>query len=177
MKVSKVEFTLDCKRATVFFTADGRVDFRRLVRDVSRRFSAKVRMTQIGARDEAGTSLLEVLVALLLTAVGTLAVVPMFVSAQDVNASGADISVLSAKATARMESLRAEPFHHIAAGGSLTSNVTGYADTSDPKVVVRWRVVDGGGPAGTKTIRVRAFAVTEISNQARSVELTTLRSR
>ena len=54
MKVSKVEFTLDCKRATVFFTADGRVDFRRLVRDVSRRFSAKVRMTQVGARDEAG---------------------------------------------------------------------------------------------------------------------------
>ncbi len=54
MKVSKVEFALDCKRATVFFTADGRVDFRRLVRDVSRRFSAKVRMTQIGARDEAG---------------------------------------------------------------------------------------------------------------------------
>lgn len=54
MKVSKVEFTLDCKRATVFFTADGRVDFRRLVRDVSRRFSAKVRMKQVGARDEAG---------------------------------------------------------------------------------------------------------------------------
>ncbi len=54
MKVSKVQFTFDCKRATVFFTADGRVDFRRLVRDVSRRFSAKVRMTQVGARDEAG---------------------------------------------------------------------------------------------------------------------------
>ena len=54
MKVSKVEFTLDCKRATVYFTAEGRVDFRRLVRDVSRRFSAKVRMNQVGARDEAG---------------------------------------------------------------------------------------------------------------------------
>jgi cell fate regulator YaaT (PSP1 superfamily) len=54
MKVSKVEFTLDVKRATVFFTADGRVDFRRLVRDVSRRFSARVRMAQVGARDEAG---------------------------------------------------------------------------------------------------------------------------
>ena len=54
MKVSKVEFTIDGKRATIFFTADGRVDFRRLVRDVSRRFSAKVRMTQVGARDEAG---------------------------------------------------------------------------------------------------------------------------
>ena len=54
MKISRVEFTLDCKRAIVYFTADGRVDFRRLVRDVSRRFSAKVRMNQVGARDEAG---------------------------------------------------------------------------------------------------------------------------
>lgn len=54
MKISKVDFTLDSRAATVFFTADGRVDFRRLVRDVSRRFSAKVRMVQLGARDEAG---------------------------------------------------------------------------------------------------------------------------
>lgn len=54
MKVSKVSFTLDAKSATVYFTADGRIDFRRLVRDISRRFSAKVRMVQVGARDEAG---------------------------------------------------------------------------------------------------------------------------
>ena len=54
MKVSRVDFTLDARRATVYFTADGRVDFRRLVRDLSQRFSAKVRMTQVGARDEAG---------------------------------------------------------------------------------------------------------------------------
>jgi Tfp pilus assembly protein PilV len=131
----------------------------------------------IGACDEAGTSLLEVVVALLLIALGTLAVVPMFVSAKGVNASGADISSLSAKATAQMESLRAEPFHHIVAGGSLTSDVAGYSDTSDPEVVVRWQVVDGGGPAGTKTIRLLAFAVGELSTQASSVELTTLRAR
>lgn len=54
MKVSKVDFTLDAKSAAVYFTADGRIDFRRLVRDISRRFSAKVRMVQVGARDEAG---------------------------------------------------------------------------------------------------------------------------
>lgn len=54
MKVSKVDFALDSRAATVYFTAEGRVDFRRLVRDVSRRFSAKVRMVQVGARDEAG---------------------------------------------------------------------------------------------------------------------------
>jgi len=54
MKLSKVNFTLDGKSATVYFTAEGRIDFRRLVRDISRRFSAKVRMVQVGARDEAG---------------------------------------------------------------------------------------------------------------------------
>ena len=54
MKVSKVDFTLDAKSATVYFISEGRIDFRRLVRDISRRFSAKVRMVQVGARDEAG---------------------------------------------------------------------------------------------------------------------------
>jgi len=54
MKASRIDFTLDGKSATVYFTADGRIDFRKLVRDVSRRFSAKVKMVQVGARDEAG---------------------------------------------------------------------------------------------------------------------------
>lgn len=54
MKVSRVDFTLDGKSASVYFTADGRIDFRRLVRDLSRRFTAKVKMVQVGARDEAG---------------------------------------------------------------------------------------------------------------------------
>jgi len=52
MKVSRVDFSLDGRSATVFFTADGRIDFRQLVRDLSRRFSSKVRMVQVGARDE-----------------------------------------------------------------------------------------------------------------------------
>ena len=53
MKVSKVEFSLDSKRATVYFTADERVDFRQLVKDASERFSARIKMVQLGARDEA----------------------------------------------------------------------------------------------------------------------------
>jgi cell fate regulator YaaT (PSP1 superfamily) len=54
MKVSLVEFALSGKRATIYFTADGRIDFRQLVRDVSTRFSVRVKMVQVGARDEAG---------------------------------------------------------------------------------------------------------------------------
>jgi cell fate regulator YaaT (PSP1 superfamily) len=54
MKVSKVEYTLDCRRAKIYFTSEDRVDFRRLVKEVSRRFKVRVRMVQVGARDEAG---------------------------------------------------------------------------------------------------------------------------
>jgi len=54
MKVSRVDFSLNGKRAKFYFTANGRVDFRQLVRDLSRRFSTRVRMVQVGARDEAG---------------------------------------------------------------------------------------------------------------------------
>jgi cell fate regulator YaaT (PSP1 superfamily) len=54
MKVTRVDFGLDSRKATVYFTAEGRIDFRRLVRDMSRRFSAKIKMMQVGARDEAG---------------------------------------------------------------------------------------------------------------------------
>lgn len=54
MKVSKVEFALNGRRATFYFTANGRVDFRQLVRDLAQRFSTRVKMVQVGARDEAG---------------------------------------------------------------------------------------------------------------------------
>jgi len=53
MKISRVDFPLYRGQATFYFTAEGRVDFRQLVRDLSRRFSTRVRMVQVGARDEA----------------------------------------------------------------------------------------------------------------------------
>ena len=54
MKVSLVEFSLSGKKANFYFTSEGRVDFRQLVRDLSSRFSVRVKMVQVGARDEAG---------------------------------------------------------------------------------------------------------------------------
>ena len=53
MKISKVDFALSGKKATFYFTSEGRVDFRQLVRDLATRFSVKVKMVQVGARDEA----------------------------------------------------------------------------------------------------------------------------
>jgi cell fate regulator YaaT (PSP1 superfamily) len=53
MKVSRVEFLLSGKKATVYFTAERRVDFRQLVREIAQRFGARIHMLQLGARDEA----------------------------------------------------------------------------------------------------------------------------
>lgn len=53
MKLVDVEWQYDRKKVTFFFTAEHRVDFRQLVRDLARRFRTRVELRQIGARDEA----------------------------------------------------------------------------------------------------------------------------
>ena len=53
MKIVQVRLTSDRKKLTVFFTAEQRVDFRELVRDLAQRLRARIEMRQIGARDEA----------------------------------------------------------------------------------------------------------------------------
>lgn len=53
MKVSDTEWQWDRKRLTVYFTAEQRVDFRALVRDLASLFRTRIELRQIGARDEA----------------------------------------------------------------------------------------------------------------------------
>lgn len=53
MKVGDVEFQGDGKKLTIYYTADGRVDFRELVKVYAREFKVKIEMRQIGARQEA----------------------------------------------------------------------------------------------------------------------------
>lgn len=52
MKVVTTETTLDKKRLIFYFTADGRIDFRELVRDLAAKFKTRIEMRQIGVRDE-----------------------------------------------------------------------------------------------------------------------------
>jgi cell fate regulator YaaT (PSP1 superfamily) len=52
MKVSDAEWQWDRKKLTIYFTADKRVDFRALVRDLASLFRTRIEMRQIGARDE-----------------------------------------------------------------------------------------------------------------------------
>ena len=52
MKVGDVEYQADGKKATFFYTADGRVDFRELIRHYAKEFRVKIEMRQIGIRQE-----------------------------------------------------------------------------------------------------------------------------
>lgn len=51
MKLLRAEYTLDRSKLTFFFTADGRIDFRALVRDLARVFRTRIEMRQVGVRD------------------------------------------------------------------------------------------------------------------------------
>ncbi len=53
MKLVKAEYSFDGSRLTFYFTAEKRVDFRMLVRDLARTFRSRIELRQIGPRDEA----------------------------------------------------------------------------------------------------------------------------
>jgi cell fate regulator YaaT (PSP1 superfamily) len=53
MKLVKVEYIFDGSKAVFYFTADGRIDFRDLVKDLAQQFHTRIEMKQIGVRDEA----------------------------------------------------------------------------------------------------------------------------
>ncbi len=53
MKLVDVEYTFDNNKVIFYFTADGRVDFRELVKDLASIFKTRIELRQIGVRDEA----------------------------------------------------------------------------------------------------------------------------
>lgn len=53
MKLVRVEYTFDRSKMIFYFTADGRIDFRELVKDLAAIFRTRIELRQIGVRDEA----------------------------------------------------------------------------------------------------------------------------
>lgn len=53
MKLINVEYTFDMNKIIFFFTADGRIDFRELVKDLASVFRTRIELRQVGVRDEA----------------------------------------------------------------------------------------------------------------------------
>ncbi len=54
MKIGDVEYQGDGQKAIFYYIADGRVDFRQLIKDLAQAFHVRIEMKQIGARQEAG---------------------------------------------------------------------------------------------------------------------------
>ncbi|MCG2711900.1 MAG: stage 0 sporulation family protein [Candidatus Omnitrophica bacterium] len=52
MKLVEAEYSFDRSKVTFYFTAEGRIDFRELVRDLAHLFKARIELKQIGVRDE-----------------------------------------------------------------------------------------------------------------------------
>ena len=57
MKLIDAEYTFDNNKVLFYFTADGRIDFRQLVKDLASIFKTRIELRQIGVRDE--TKILE----------------------------------------------------------------------------------------------------------------------
>ena len=53
MKLVEGEFSFDCSKIIFYFTAEERVDFRELVKDLAKMFKARIELKQVGVRDEA----------------------------------------------------------------------------------------------------------------------------
>lgn len=53
MKIVEAEYTFDCSKIIFSFTADGRIDFRNLVKDLAKIFRVRIELKQIGVRDRA----------------------------------------------------------------------------------------------------------------------------
>ena len=52
MKLIDVEYTFDNNKILFYFTADGRIDFRELVKDLASVFKTRIELRQVGVRDE-----------------------------------------------------------------------------------------------------------------------------
>jgi prepilin-type N-terminal cleavage/methylation domain-containing protein len=126
--------------------------------------------------EERGFTLAELLVGVFLMSVGALAAAPLFMHAMHGNASSRDLGWVGVAVEQRIEILRSKDYDSLFPGGSVTSAVTGYVDTRDPEVEVRWSIVDNStNIPGTKIIAVRGIRRRVGSGPAGQVTTITLR--
>ena len=123
-----------------------------------------------------GFTLVEVVLALFILAVGIIATAPLFVYAARENAVGGDLGEVGDLAVRSMERLRGTDYAILTNGGDLNRDVDGYHDLSRPGFVVRWLIADNPNPpASTKTITVRAISDRQIIGRQKEVTLIAVR--
>jgi len=135
------------------------------------------RQTEDPGRSCGGFTLVEILVAVALMSLTLLAAAPLFAYALRETATGADLGSIGAVAVDRMELLRGNDFFGLAAGGSLSTNDTGFSDVSSPAYTVRWQIVNNATPTTMKTINVRVIATRRSTGLQKEVTVTCLRAR
>ena len=126
---------------------------------------------------DTGFTLVEVLVALSLMFVMLLSTAPMFLFAMKETAAAGDLGVVGAAAVDRMEFLRTIDFNSLTAGGSLTLDVVGFVDGSNPDFVVRWQITDNATPTTVKTLNVRVVAARSPIGLPKEITVSSLRVR
>jgi len=105
-----------------------------------------------------------------------LAAAPLFAYAMHGNAASRDLGWVGVAAERRLEIIRQQPFDSLLPGGSVTADVSGYFDISEPDVLVRWKIADNSATiSGTKIVMVQASRTREGYGPAGQVSAITLR--
>lgn len=110
--------------------------------------------------NQKGFTLIECMIAMVITTVGLLAVSGLMVVGIRLQTESRDAIAANSLARAKIEEIQnySPTASQRARGGSLTSNTTNYSDTSDARFQRRWQIenspTDTGVPAGTQRITV-----------------------
>lgn len=133
---------------------------------------------------EAGFTLIEALVAILVLVFGLMAVTNLMLLAASSNAAGNATTVATAIASQRLETLKAIPFQNLAIGGGIDDDMT----NDDPafvslddipdvgKAYTQWQVLAIAGDNETRYIRVRSEVLGVLAGARSRAEFTTFRT-
>jgi hypothetical protein len=144
--------------------------------------------------DEAGFTLVEALIAIVVLVFGLVAITNLMIVAASSNSAGNQSSAATALASQELERLKSLPFTdaQLAPGGNLDGDVAGYFRDGDPAsgadydpnmrvegvgpFKVRWQIVQIGGDQQTRYIRVRAEPIGGLMRLRGRAEFATFRS-
>ena len=131
-----------------------------------------------GTGPEAGFTLVEALIAIVILIFGLMAITNLMLVAASSNTVANQATAAATTATEQMEILKAMPFANLVAGGSVTADVSGFTrDSSLPGVGVihtRWQITSPDGQ--TRFIRVRSEGLSRLIATRSRAELTTFRT-
>jgi Tfp pilus assembly protein PilV len=132
------------------------------------------------SRYQRGLTIIETLIATLLSAIAILGLVVLFTDSVKQNAVAADITVATSLAQDKMEELKNLDYSALAAGGdagSTTSRTTGYADDPDSYYTRLWEIDVDAPVAHMTTVTVRVFSSRQLFGAPKECELIMIRSR